>query len=69
MGIKKEDKGGNGYEKAIYQGVISEKDTIKENFHDLRRAIERGKQPFIQEEWQRMKKLLDTIVFAFISNN
>lgn len=65
---RKKIKGENGYEKALYQGVISEKDTIKENFHELRRAIEKGKQPFILDEWKRMRNLLDTIVFAFIRN-
>lgn len=65
---RKKIKGLNGYEKALYQGVISEKDTIKENFHELRRAIEKGQQPFILEEWKRMQSLLDTIVFAFIRN-
>lgn len=65
---RKKIKGLNGYEKALYQGVISEKDTIKEKFHELRRAIEKGQQPFILEEWKRMQSLLDTIVFAFIRN-
>lgn len=56
----------NGRDKSLYQGVISEKDTIKDKFHELRKAVENGKQLFILEEWNRMQILLNTIVFAFI---
>lgn len=54
-----------GEKKYLYQGVISQKDTIKKSFHSLRRKIENGSAPFVIENWSRMKKLLDTIVFAF----
>ena len=56
----------DGRDKSLYQGIISEKDTIKDKFHELRKAVESGKQLFILEEWNRMQILLNTIVFAFI---
>ena len=55
----------NGESKALYQGVISQKERIKKSFHKLRKNIENGDVPFVIEEWIRMKQLLDTIVFAF----
>ena len=42
-----------------------EKDTIKESFHNLRKKIEQGEKSFVSEDWSRMKKVLETIVFAF----
>lgn len=57
----------NGCEKALYQGVISQKNEIKQRFHDLRKEIESGREAFVLEDWERMKMLLDTIVFAFVS--
>lgn len=59
--VKKE----NGEKEALYQGVISQKDRIKESFHNLRKKIEKGEESFILENWSRMKKLLESIVFAF----
>lgn len=59
--VKKE----NGEKEALYQGVISQKDRIKESFHNLRKKIEREEESFILENWSRMKKLLESIVFAF----
>ena len=59
--IKKAD-GSNEY---LYQGVISNKDSIKRGFHDLKNQINNGKEEFIIEEWERMKMLIDEIVFAF----
>ena len=50
---------------ALYQGVISYKDDIKHKFHEMRNKIERGDEVFKTEEWKNMKKLLETIVFAF----
>ena len=63
---RKKIKTQNGCEEAIYQGVISQKIEIKENFHELRKNIENGQKVFMPIEWERMKKLLDTIVFAFV---
>lgn len=63
---RKKMKLANGCEEALYQGVISQKNEIKERFHELRKAIENGQKTFIQEEWTRMKQLLDTIIFAFV---
>lgn len=54
-----------GAKEALYQGVISQKETIKESFHNLRKKIEKGEKSFASEDWSRMKKLLETIVFAF----
>ena len=55
----------DGNEEALYQGVITQKDNIKKEFHKLRKAIDKGEQEFVDEEWLRMKQLLETIVFAF----
>ena len=55
----------NNVEEALYQGVISYKDDIKQKFHEMRNKIERGDEVFKTEEWKNMKKLLETIVFAF----
>ena len=60
--IKYED----GSERFFYQGVISKKEDIKNEFHQLRKDIENGKKKFINEDWNRMKQLLDNIVFAFV---
>lgn len=59
--IKKSD----GSTEFIYQGVISYKNDIKRNFHDLKRRIEKGKEPFTLEEWERMRQLLEVVLFAF----
>lgn len=48
----------------LYQGVISEKDTIKKRFNNMKNKIG-GEQAFIPEDWERMKLLLGEIVFAF----
>ena len=45
--------------------IISYKDDIKHKFHEMRNKIERGDEVFKTEEWKNMKKLLETIVFAF----
>mgnify|MGYP003291791179 CR=1 FL=1 len=55
----------DGNEEALYQGVITQKDDIKKKFHKLRKAIDKGEKEFVDEEWLRMKQLLDAIVFAF----
>lgn len=55
----------NGETEALYQGVISQKDNLKKMFHELRKKIEKGEETFVPEDWSRMKKLLETIVFAF----
>lgn len=55
----------NGTEESLYQGVISQKESIKRSFHKLKNAIEDGKERFNPKEWERMKTLLDSIVFAY----
>ena len=62
---RKKIKAINGREESLYQGVISQKDEIKERFHKLRRAIETENKAFSPKDWTRMKDLLYTIVFAF----
>ena len=62
---RKKIKAVNGREESLYQGVISQKDEIKERFHKLRRAIETENKAFSPKDWTRMKDLLYTIVFAF----
>ena len=65
---RKKIKSLNGCEEALYQGTVSQKNEIKVKFHELRRAIENGQKDFVVEEWDRIKQLLDTIVFAFIKD-
>ena len=65
---RKKIKAINGTEEVLYQGVISQKTEIKEKFYEFRKAIETGQRAFVLEDWERMKLLLDTIVFAFIKD-
>lgn len=51
--------------KYLYQGVISEKDTVKSRLIDLKRSIEAGETEYKLEEWKRMQLLLENIVYAF----
>lgn len=55
----------NGAEESLYQGVISQKDSIKRNFQKLKNAIENRTKTFDPNDWERMKTLLYSIVFAF----
>lgn len=55
----------NGIEENLYQGIVSQKDSIKQNFHKLKNEIEREQQSFDPKEWDRMKTLLECIVFAY----
>lgn len=55
----------NGDIEYLYQGVILNKQQIKERFVNLKNKINRGEESFVLEEWDRMKKVLDRIVFAF----
>lgn len=55
----------DGKEELLYQGVITQKDIIKDEFHELRRRIESGKEEFKPEEWTKLDELLKTIIFAF----
>ena len=66
---RKKIKLADGSEEALYQGVISQKDDIKKNFHKLRKSIKNGEKTFQYEDWERMRYLLDTIIFAFVKNN
>ncbi|WP_294487952.1 hypothetical protein [uncultured Ruminococcus sp.] len=52
-------------EEYLYQGVISHKDEIKKRFITMRNGIIAGNQLFVEKDWERIKKILDTIVFAF----
>ena len=62
---RKTIKNNDGKEDAIYQGRISHKSDILNKFATLQKQIEREQQPFVLEEWTRMKMVLETIVFAF----
>ena len=62
---RKEVKNENGNTEYLYQGIISHKNDIKDSFHALKRDIESDRIPFISEDWERLKSILDTIVFAF----
>lgn len=55
----------DGSEEAVYQGVISQKSAIQQNFHRKKNKIDNGKASFNQKEWSKMLELLTTIVFAF----
>lgn len=55
-----------GKEKLVaYQGVISDKDNIKNRCFELTDQIDSGTLPFHIDEWENMKKLIDAIVNAF----
>lgn len=62
---RKRIKKANGIEEALYQGVISNKNDIKHKFHKMRNQIQNRDTIFVAEEWENMKKILETIVFAF----
>lgn len=62
---RKKIKTTGGKEELLYQGVISQKDDIKEKYHKLRKSIEKGETAFYAKDWSRMEKLLKKIVFAF----
>ena len=62
---RKKIKTTEGKEELLYQGVISQKEDVKERFHNLRKAIESGKSVFNAQDWFRMQKLLENIIFAF----
>ena len=55
----------DGEELMLYQGVITQKDDIKKEFHNLRLRIEKGKEVFQSEEWWRLNEILKTVIFAF----
>ncbi len=62
---RKRIRGLNGEEVFLYQGVVTQKVNIKDEFHELRRRIENGKEEFKPEEWAKLDELLKTIIFAF----
>lgn len=62
---RKKVKVADGLEECLYQGVVSHKNDIKEEFHKIRKSIEKGEKLFMIDRWIRMKQLLDIIVFAF----
>lgn len=61
---RKKIKTTEGKEELLYQGVISQKDDVKEKFHKLRKSIEKGESAFCAKDWSRMQQLLEKIVFA-----
>lgn len=62
---RKKIRGLDGEDILLYQGVITQKDFIKKEFHDYRCRIEGGKEVFVPKEWEKMDKLVKSIVFAF----
>ena len=58
---RKKIKDEKGDEIALYQGVILNKNIIISDFYTLRNKIEE----FNENEWKRMKTVLDSIVYAF----
>jgi hypothetical protein len=54
-----------GQAEFLYQGVISNKETIKDRFHELRKKTEAGNSKFVAEEWHKMCYVLKDIIFAF----
>lgn len=55
----------NGNYLADYQGVITAKDEINDNFFKYKKEVEQGTKEFNISEWINMKLLLDTIIMAF----
>lgn len=51
--------------KKEYQGVISKKEIVKKDAFDLIRSIISNKTPFNPEAWDKLRALLETIVYAF----
>lgn len=52
-------------EEYVYQGVIVNKESIKEIFYKTRNRINNSIEQSISEEWQKTKKLLESVLFAF----
>lgn len=48
-----------------YQGVISDKDVVKERCFNYMSSVEAGDEKFCLEDWLNMKDLIDTILHAF----
>lgn len=48
-----------------YQGIVSHKAEIETRFKEYRKSIENGEHDFKLNEWPDIKKLLDTIIYAF----
>lgn len=61
---RKKIKNNKKYE-FVYQGVISDKENIIQEFHNMKNSIEKQVSSFAVDDWNRMEVLLDTIVFAF----
>lgn len=49
----------------VYQGVITDKEKIKQDFYEMKKNIEKQISPFVVDDWASMKVLLNSIVFAF----
>lgn len=62
---RKKIKGLDGEEIFLYQGVITQKDDIKKEFHNLKRRIENDNEVFQPDEWGKLNELLKMILFAF----
>ena len=58
----KQDNLSNQY---LYQGVISEKECVKDRFFKLKNSIKAGDVEFRIEDWGRMQLLLKNVVNAF----
>ena len=54
-----------GKDEFVYQGVITDKENIKQDFYKMKNSIEKDGLTFVLEDWDSMKVLLDSIVFAF----
>ena len=54
-----------GKDEFVYQGVITDKENIKQDFYKLKNSIEKEGLPLVVDDWSSMKVLLDSIVFAF----
>ena len=49
----------------LYQGVVSNKEEIKDKFYKLKIEIKNNKKSFVKEDWKRINDIIDSIVFAF----
>ena len=38
---------------------------LESNFKEYKKALEKGKEVFDANDWSEMKKLLDSIIYAF----
>ena len=62
---RKSFKSATGENVSLYQGVISNKAKIQKKFEDYQKNVKNGNKTFIKEDWEKMRILLESLVYAF----